>query len=124
MSDPDPSTIHDIFTRYYKAGDLDGCVNLYDDDAVFIGPDGTPQHGKAGVRATLEGFLALGGEFTLKTRYAVRTGELALTSNEWTLRGTGSDGQAFDLGGRSAEIVRLHPDGQWRFIVDHPWGGQ
>lgn len=121
---PDPASVHGIFTEYYKAGDLEGCVSMYEDDSVFIAADGTPQHGKAGVRAVLEGFLALGGEFTLKTRYAVRAGDYALSSNEWSLRGTGSDGQTLDLGGKTAEVLRLHADGTWRFLVDHPWGGQ
>ncbi len=73
---PDPASVHGIFTEFYKAGDLEGCVNMYEDDSVFIDADGTPQHGQAGVRAVLAEFLALGGEFTLKTRYAVRTGGL------------------------------------------------
>jgi len=127
MSTPDaePSTIHDIFTRCYKAGDIEGCVSLYEDDAVFISnEDGTPLHGKAGAREALQGFNAYGGEFSLRTRYAIRTGDLALLSNEWTLTGTDANGQPFDFGGRSAEIARLHPDGQWRYVVDNPWGGQ
>ena len=123
--DPDPSSIHDIFTERYKAGDIEGCVSLYEDDAVFIGEkDGTPLHGKAGARAALQAFHAYGGEFSLRTRYAIRTGDLALLSNEWTLIGTDADGQPFNFGGRSAEIARLHPDAQWRYVVDNPWGGQ
>ncbi len=50
---PDPPSVHGMFSEFYKAGDLDGCVNMYEDDSVFI-----------------------------------------------------------------------DADGQWRFLVDHPWGGQ
>ena len=123
--DPDPSTIHEIFTERYKAGDIEGCVSMYEDDAIFIASENGPGlRGKAGAREALQSFHAFGGEFTLRTRYAIRTGDLALCSNEWTLVGTDDDGQAFDFGGRSAEIARLHADGQWYFVVDNPWGGQ
>ncbi|MFT4584420.1 MAG: ketosteroid isomerase-like protein [Gammaproteobacteria bacterium] len=123
--DPDPSTIHDIFTERYKAGDIEGCVSLYEDNAIFISSeDGTQLHGKAGAREALQNFHALGGEFTLRTRYAVRTGDTALLSIEWRLWGNDADDKPFDLGGKSAEIARLHPDGRWRYVVDHPWGGQ
>jgi len=121
---PDPASVHDIFTEFYKVGDLEGCVDMYEEDSIFIDPDGVPQHGKTGVRAVLGAFMSLGGNFTLKTRYAIRTGDFALSSNEWTLTGTGTDGQTLDLGGKSAEVLRLHADGTWRFLVDHPWGGQ
>jgi ketosteroid isomerase-like protein len=123
-NDPDPAKLHEIFTEYYKAGDIEGCVSLYDDDAIFMGLDGSENHGKAGVRKMLTDFMAMGGEFELKTRYAVRTGDHALTSNEWTLRGTGSDGKPFEMGAKTAEIMRLNAQGQWRFLVDHPWGGE
>lgn len=123
--DPDPSTIHEIFTQRYRAGDIEGCVGLYEDGAIFIASEGGPAlRGKAGAREALLAFAATGGELTLVTRYAIRTGDLALLSNEWTLTGTDAEGQPFNLNGRSAEIARLHADGQWRYVVDNPWGGQ
>ncbi len=39
------------------AGDIDGIVSDYADDAVFITPDGA-RHGKAGVRAGFEQLLS------------------------------------------------------------------
>lgn len=123
-TDPDPATAHVEWETYFNVGDLNGLLSLYEDDATFVNADGTPQSGKAAIRIALEGFLAGGGDIKLDTRYAMRSGDLALLSNEWRLRGTGSDGKAIESGGTTAEIVRLHADGHWRYVVDHPWGGQ
>ena len=126
MSNPDrePATAHEEFVKYFNAGDLDGLVSLYEDDATMVNADGTQQSGKAVIRTALEGFLAAGNDITLDTRYAARCGDLALLSNEWRLRGTGPNGETTEIGGTTTEIVRLHPDGVWRYVVDHPWGGQ
>jgi uncharacterized protein (TIGR02246 family) len=123
-TDRDPATAHDEFLAFFKAGDLDGLMSLYEDDATFVTADGTTRSGKAAVREELEGFLAIGGDIALQTRYAARCGDLALLSNEWRLTGTGADGQPLDMGGKTTEVVRLHADGHWRYVIDHPWGGQ
>jgi uncharacterized protein (TIGR02246 family) len=89
-------------------------MSLYGDDAVFVTADGTPRSGKGAVREELEAFLAVGGDIDLQTRYAIRSGDIALLSNEWRMTGTGSDGKPLDMSGKTTEIVRLHADGHWR----------
>ncbi len=86
--------------------------------------DGSTVIGKAAIRTAMEGFFALGGELSLVTRYAMRSGDVALLSNNWSLNGTGADGQPIDASGCTTEIVRLQPDGRWLYVVYHPWGGQ
>ncbi|SHK05145.1 SnoaL-like domain-containing protein [Pseudonocardia thermophila] len=52
-------TPQEIFKHHAEvliAGDIDGIVSDYDDDAVFITPDGV-KHGKAGVREGFEKLL-------------------------------------------------------------------
>jgi ketosteroid isomerase-like protein len=53
-------TPREIFAHHAEAlvaGDLDGIVADYDDDAVFISPSGV-RRGKAGVREAFEALLA------------------------------------------------------------------
>jgi hypothetical protein len=50
-----PQEVFDHHAQALMAGDLDGIVEDYSDDAIFITPDGT-KRGKAGVR---EGFKKL-----------------------------------------------------------------
>ncbi len=48
-------------------------------------------------------------------------GDLALLHAEWTLKGTGPDGQAVELAGRTSEVVRRQTDGSWRYVIDNPY---
>ena len=54
-TDRTPQEVFEHHAGALIAGDLDGIVEDYSDDAIFITPDGT-KHGKAGVR---EGFTKL-----------------------------------------------------------------
>ena len=123
MTDAKPESAHDEFRSNFKAGNLDALVDLYEDDATFfLTPSGDTVSGKEAIRKALSDFLALGGDLELITRYAARSGEIALLSNEWHLSGTGADGQELDVGGKTTEVVRLQADGRWLYVVDHPWG--
>lgn len=123
MSQP-PEIAHRHFEERFNAGDLEGMLALYEDPATFVRGPGDYVQGRAGLVEGLKAFLGTGGKLKLETRYAVRQGELALLSNEWTLTGTGPDGQPFTHSGRTVEVVRLQPDGRWLYVIDHPWGAQ
>lgn len=124
MSEANPESLHSEFQRCFDAGDLDGLMALYEDGATFVTEEGDELRDKAAIRAALAGFLDAGGTMKSRTRYAVRAGDIALLSNEWHFSGTGPDGEAFEMTGRTTEVARLQPDGRWLMVVDHPWGGQ
>jgi len=123
MTNLPPESAHTAFRDCFRAGDLEGILALYEDDATIVQADGSSRQGKAAVREMMSGLLALGGELELDTRYAVRRGDLALLSNRWTLRGRDGDGQPFELSGQTTEVVRRQADGRWLYLIDHPWGG-
>lgn len=124
MDTSKPESAHRLFEDRFNAGDLAGMLALYEEPATFVrGPDEHVSSREA-LRASLEGFLATKGRISLETRYAVQCGELALLSNEWHLRGTGPDGKALEMSGRTVEVVRRQPDGRWLYVIDHPWGAQ
>ena len=108
----------------FNAGDLEGMLALYEEPATFVRGPGDYVQDRAGLVDGLKAFLGTGGQLRLVTRYAVQQGELALLSNEWTLTGTGPDGETFTHTGRTVEIVRRQPDGRWLYVIDHPWGAQ
>jgi hypothetical protein len=41
---------------------------------------------------------------------------------EWSFSGTGSDGNAVNMTGKSADVLRKQSDGSWLFVIDNPWG--
>ena len=121
MSHP-PESAHRLFEDRFNAGDLDGMLALYEDGATFVRGANDYVQGKAALGEGLQAFLGTRGKIRLETRYAVQHGDLALLSNQWTLTGTGDDGQPFTSTGRTVEVVRRQPDGRWLYVIDHPWG--
>jgi uncharacterized protein (TIGR02246 family) len=80
----EPSDIHGQVERAFNAGDADGLVALYEPDARMVNPDGSFAIGHDAIREIWAGFISLGGQITMSTRYAVEMGDIALLSNEWS----------------------------------------
>jgi ketosteroid isomerase-like protein len=93
-------------------------VALYEEDAAMATPDGTFVNGHDAIREQWSGFVALGGNIQLTTRYVAVVGETALLSNDWNFTGAG-----MELSSRTAEVARRQPDGTWRYVIDHPYAG-
>ena len=108
--------IHRSVEEAFNAGDTEALVDLYEEDAAMATPDGTFVNGRDGIREQWSGFVALGGNIQMTTRYAVVVGDTALLSNEWLLSGAG-----MELSSRTAEVARRQPDGTWKYVIDHPY---
>lgn len=124
MIEPRPEVVHEQFLRCFRARDLEGLLELYEDEATLVDADGNAASGKARLRDFFADLLAQDVELELETRYAARCGDIALLSNTWRLSGTDADGRPLDRRGQASEIVRRQPNGRWLLIVDHPWGAQ
>jgi uncharacterized protein (TIGR02246 family) len=123
MPDHGLHEIHRRFAEAFNAGNLDGLMKLYEPDAVLVSQTGEALAGTAAIREALGGFLALKGTITLGTRAAYTAGDVALLYGEYTLKGTGPDGNALELSGRTSEVIRRGSDGVWRYVVDNPNSG-
>jgi ketosteroid isomerase-like protein len=91
---------------------------LYEPGAIFVVQQGEVVTGTGSIREVLAGFLAMKGTLARTKQTVLPAGDLALLHGEWTLRGTGPDGNAFDLTMHSSEVVRRQPDGTWRYVID------
>ena len=117
MTVSNPADIHPAVERAFNAGDLDGLVGLYEKDARMVTPDGSVVKGVDAIREQWQGFLAMNGRMTLKTRFAVELDHIALIRTDWSF--TSDDAQ---LASSSAEVVRRQSDGTWLYVIDHPFG--
>ena len=122
MAARQPEELDVMFERALNAGDLEGLVALYEPTATFTVQPGNVVNGTEAIREALTGFLAMKPEIHLSPRMLGNTGEVAMISSNWTMKGTAPDGSPVDLTGDSVEIVRKQPDGTWKFIIDSPWG--
>ncbi len=98
--------------------DLDGLMALYAPDAAMVLPDGSTITGAEAIRDQWAGLLAMKGQMTLRSRYVIEAGDLAILSNNWTY--TAGDQT---VGAITAEVARRQADGGWLYVIDHPFAG-
>jgi ketosteroid isomerase-like protein len=112
------SAIHPAVEAGVNNRDIDGLMALYAEDASMVLVDGSVATGLSAIREQWLGLLAMNGHITLRTRFAIPAGELAVLSNQWT----------FEVGGAqissvAAEVAQRQPGGGWLYVIDHPFAG-
>lgn len=120
MTIEDPKNLHAAWADRFNAQDVDGMMDLWERDAVFVPQPGVPTNGDDS-RKAVEGFVGLGLPISLSVRRLYVSGDLALGIADWTLKGTAADGNQVDLSGTTADILRRGDDG-WKFALDNPFG--
>ncbi len=114
--------VHELFARYFSAGDLDGLISLYEPGATLVPQSGVVVSGHAGIREALSGFLALKGQFELQLRTAFQSGDIALLLSTWSLKGSDASGAVVELSGQTSDVVRQQANGTWLVVIDNPYG--
>jgi uncharacterized protein (TIGR02246 family) len=117
-----PEELDELFTQALNSGDLDALVALYEPQACINPEPGQVATGTQAIREALSGFLAMNPKLTLEVKNLNQTSDIALTTGNWHLSGTGPDGSPVDMRGQSVEVSRRQPDGTWRFVIDNPFG--
>lgn len=106
-----------MFSKCFSAGDVDGLLELYEDDAVFPNHHGTFK-GAGQIRSVLQGYVDSGASIAFARQVAFETGDLALVQNGWTLTTSSGD----QVTGVSVEVARKQSDGTWKYVIDSPDG--
>lgn len=110
------ATPHDMpaaFAAAFNERSVDRLLALYADDAVLIA-DGVTEVPAAGLRAALEGFLALPGPMKMTLKRAVTGAESAVVVAEWSLPN--------GMSGTTSDVLRRSPTGGWQYVIDAPFG--
>jgi ketosteroid isomerase-like protein len=114
----DLEAIHPAVEAGFNDQDLDGLMRLYAPNARMILLDGSTATGSDAIREQWSGLLEMGGRLAIRSRYAIEAGDLAILSNEWTLR-TGDQ----TMSAVTAEVAARQSEGGWLYVIDHPWAG-
>ena len=112
-----PGEASKLFESRFAAGDLEGLMELYEDNAVFTNAQGA-HVGSDAIRKVLAGYLSTGASIVMNESVEFETGELALVHWSWTM--TFPDERVAE--GATAEVLRRQDDGSWQFIIDNPDG--
>ena len=106
-----------LFSRCFSAGDIDGLMELYEEDAVFPTHHATAK-GAEQIRPVLQGYIDSRAAIVFDRQVAFETGDIALVQNAWTLTTAGGD----KVTGVSVEVARKQSDGTWKYVIDSPDG--
>ena len=124
MARTSPSEATASFLEAFNSGDVETIMSHYTPDAVFIQADGQEVRGQQAIRETLTGFMAMKPRLEMHKAVSVICGDVASNMGQWTLTGTGPDGEPMQMEGRGFDVMQRQPDGAWRMVIDNPWGGE
>ena len=122
MTPQTPVEAIELFSACLNEGDVDGAIELYEPDAVFVPEPGRSIRGLDEIRAALAEFAALKPELSGSVKEVLEAGDTALVKYDWRLVGTAPDGAPVEMAARSADVVRRQADGSWRVLIDDPYG--
>jgi uncharacterized protein (TIGR02246 family) len=122
MSARTPEEVPRLWAEHFSAGELDALVGLYETEATLVPQPGEVVTGIETIREALSAFLATQPTFNLEVRKVLQTGDIALSFADWTLSGTGPDGEAIEMAAQTSDVLRRQPDGSWRIVIDNPYG--
>ena len=106
----------------FNSGKVSAMMGLYAPEAVFIANDGRTITDHNEIAAELGRDLKLGLPLVAKARHVFVAGDIAQIVLDWSIDGTGPDGEHVHLEGSASDIVRRGADGLWRYLIDNPLG--
>lgn len=125
MPAQNPQDTHRLIAEAMADGDIDAAIALFEPGASVVSEPGKDAiTGIDAIRGVVEAFASMKATLKMDVKQVIQSGDLALLHSEWSLTGgTGPDGSAVNMGGKSAEVVRRQPDGTWLLVIDNPFAG-
>ena len=116
-----PEEVPAVFAERFNSGDAVALAQVYEDAAVPVSQPGKPVTGPE-LHAANGRLQELGVPVSVRPRHVYRSGDLALLIVDWSIDGTGPDGQAVHIEGTATDVARRGSDGGWRYVIDNPVG--
>ncbi len=113
-----PTEVHKLFAKLFSAGDLEGLMSLYEDEATLVQRTGESVNGKAAIRQSLSGLLSMRIQMKLEVRKTIQAGDLALLLSTWQLESEGASEELPKSSGQTSDVARRQADGSWLLVID------
>lgn len=97
-------------------GDVGAALSCYEPNATVVVEPGKIATGEATIKGFTETVISL--PITFGSHKIVEGEDIALHLSQWTLR----PAEGAEISGRTTDILRRQPDGNWLLAIDNPWG--
>src|SRR5215470_15842666 len=102
----EPEGVVASLVERFNSGDVSVMMGLYGPGVVFVGRDGSSISDRAEIAAELERDLRLGLPLEATARHVFVAGDIAQIVVDWSIDGTGPDGQHVHLSGSASDVAR------------------
>jgi len=112
------------FQNCVRNGDVEGALDCFDDEAIYVTGIGTFVTGKENIRKALEQVCGLKPDLQAQRSTGFTIDNITAWVDEWTMKATLPDGTKLEMRGTSSDILKKQPNGNWAYLVDNPYGAE
>jgi uncharacterized protein (TIGR02246 family) len=118
-----PAEVYATYLKAFNAGNVDATVACYEPQACFMSRSGRAAYGEAELREVFRLTFANKPQMKFNVRKVIPAGEnLALVVVEWRSKAVSPQGEVRLWSGMATDIVRRQADGNWKIVLDNPYG--
>jgi uncharacterized protein (TIGR02246 family) len=118
-----PAEVYATYLKAFNTGDLEGTLACYEDHACFMSRSGRAACGSEGLREIFRTTFANRPHMRFNVRKVIPAGnDLALVVLEWRSKAISAEGEIKLWSGMATDIVRRQSDGEWKIVLDNPYG--
>ena len=110
--------VRDAWLAAEKENDAAGVAALYTDDAVFVGTETPPAHGRAAIEETFAKSFPISSVTSLDSKELVANDKVGYDFGEFTQEVTPPNAKPMTIHGQYLVALARQPDGSWK-ITKH-----
>jgi uncharacterized protein (TIGR02246 family) len=116
-----PAAAVAFFRHCIHSGDLQGAVSCFDKDATYIERDGQEIKGLENIEKAMQHLCTWKPDIKGSKQRVTIVGNSAIWIDKWTLKASMPDGNAIEMTGATACMMKRNADGIWVWVVDNPF---
>lgn len=118
-----PAEVYATYLKAFNAGNIDATLACYEPQACFMSRSGRAAYGPEELREVFRVTFSNKPQMKFNLRKVIPAGEdLALVVVEWRSKAVSAEGEVRLWSGMATDIVRRQPDGNWKIVLDNPYG--
>jgi uncharacterized protein (TIGR02246 family) len=118
-----PAEVYAAYLKAFNAGNIDATLACYEPQACFMSRSGRAAYGEAELREVFRLTFSNKPQMKFNVRKVIPAGEnLALVVVEWRSKAVSAEGEVRLWSGMATDIVRRQADGNWKIVLDNPYG--